>query len=111
MVVVFTSRELAGSSSGESLAVGKSVSQGLVDVVRAIGCRPRVLIAKGGITSSDVATEALGLERSMVMGQILPGVPVWECGLESRYPGMAFVVFPGNVGSHDSLVRLADRLI
>jgi len=109
-VVVYTSRRIAHASPAESLHVGKSISRGLVKVVREIGCRPRLLIAKGGVTSSDLATEALGLERSIVMGQVLPGVPVWKCGRGSRYPGMALVVFPGNVGTQDSLSQLVDRV-
>lgn len=50
--------------------------------------RPLFLIAKGGITSNDVAVKGLGLKRAMVLGPILPGVPVWECGEESKFPGM-----------------------
>jgi uncharacterized protein YgbK (DUF1537 family) len=63
------------------------------------------LIAKGGITSSDVATQALNVSRAVVMGQLLPGVPVWQLGAESRYPGLAYVVFPGNVGRSKSLLE------
>ncbi|MEZ4660739.1 MAG: nucleotide-binding domain containing protein [Caldilineaceae bacterium] len=37
------------------------------------------MLAKGGITSSDVATKGLGVKR-LVLGQILPGVPVWRIG-------------------------------
>jgi uncharacterized protein YgbK (DUF1537 family) len=109
-VVMYTSRRLAQASAADSLAMGRTVSKALVDVVRMVDCRPRLLIAKGGITSSDLATEALAVERSLVMGQVLPGVPVWECGPESRYPGMALVVFPGNVGTEESLSRLLDRV-
>lgn len=36
-------------------------------------------------------------------GQILPGVPFGELGPEARFPGMAYVVFPGNVGGPDAL--------
>ncbi|MBI2478639.1 MAG: hypothetical protein HYV60_08390 [Planctomycetia bacterium] len=32
----------------------------------------------------------------MVRGQILPGIPVWQLGPETRYPGLPNVVFPGN---------------
>lgn len=35
-----------------------------------------------------MAVKALGLKRAMVLGPILPGVPVWECGEESKFPGM-----------------------
>jgi uncharacterized protein YgbK (DUF1537 family) len=48
----------------------------------------------------------------MVLGQLLPGVPVWELGAESKFPGMRYVVFPGNVGGPDSVaeaIRLFHR--
>ncbi|MCB0132090.1 MAG: hypothetical protein KDD78_14625, partial [Caldilineaceae bacterium] len=71
------------------------------------------LLAKGGITSSDLATAGLDIARGWVLGQILPGVPVWQAGPESRYPGLSYIVFPGNVGGPDALTAvchtLADR--
>jgi len=63
-------------------------------------------VGKGGITYSDMATSACEVERATVIGQILPGVPVWRCGPESRFPGMPLVVFPGNVGAPDALTEL-----
>lgn len=102
--VVFTSRGLMrGVGSVESLQIGQHVSAGLVAIVRALTTRPRYLIAKGGITSSDVATQALNVERALTMGQLLPGVPVWQLGPESRYPGLSYIIFPGNVGGPTAL--------
>jgi uncharacterized protein YgbK (DUF1537 family) len=46
----------------------------------------------------------------MVMGQILPGVPVWRTGAESRLPGIPYIVFPGNVGGNDALVTVFAKL-
>jgi uncharacterized protein YgbK (DUF1537 family) len=109
-MVVFTSRQIVGSNRAESLAIAKKVSHALVELVRTISTTPRALVAKGGITSSDLATRACGVQRALVLGQILPGVPVWECGPESRYPGMPLVVFPGNVGDSLALAAVLDRL-
>ena len=39
------------------------------------------------------------------MGQILPGVPVWSMAIDSRWPGLPLVVFPGNVGGKEALVE------
>ena len=78
----------------------------LIEIVRSLDVQPRYLVAKGGITSSDVATHGLGIKRAMVPGQILPGVPVWRSGTESRYPGMPYIVFPGNVGGPEALVEI-----
>jgi uncharacterized protein YgbK (DUF1537 family) len=75
----------------------------LISIVRGLQVRPRFLIAKGGITSSDVATRGLGVRRALVRGQILPGVPVWRLGAEARFPGLDYVVFPGNVGGDTAL--------
>ncbi|UCD30616.1 MAG: hypothetical protein JSV03_01965 [Planctomycetota bacterium] len=109
--VVFTSRELiTGTDAEGSLSFGQSISSGLVAIVRGIATRPRYLVAKGGITSSDIATDGLGVRRALVRGQILPGVPLWELGSESRHPGMAYIVFPGNVGDTEALVEIATTL-
>ena len=110
-IVLVTSRALvSGPSAEQSLAIGRRVSQGMIAVLRALTTQPRYLIAKGGITSSDVATQALGVRRALVLGQILPGVPVWRLGPESRYPDLAYVVFPGNVGGPQALAELVATL-
>jgi uncharacterized protein YgbK (DUF1537 family) len=109
--VVYTSRDLVtGSDAAASLAIGRQVSTGIVALVAGLAQRPRYLVAKGGITSSDIATQSLGIRRGLVLGQILPGVPVWQTGAESRAPGLPYIVFPGNVGGSDALVQIAQRL-
>jgi len=110
-VAVYTSRTLVtGADATESLAIGQRVSDSLVRVVRALSTQPRYLLAKGGITSSDIATEGLGVKRAMVLGQIVPGVPVWRLGDESRFPGMAYIVFPGNVGDDNAVAQVVTGL-
>jgi uncharacterized protein YgbK (DUF1537 family) len=110
-VVLFTSRQLVtGADAEHSLAIGRRVSSGLVSIVRSINVRPRYLLAKGGITSSDIATRGLDVERALVLGQILPGVPVWRLGAESRYPGLVYIVFPGNVGGPGALAEVVAAL-
>jgi uncharacterized protein YgbK (DUF1537 family) len=64
---------------------------------------PAFVVAKGGITSSDVGTKALKAKCALVLGQIAPGVPVWRTGSESRFPGAPYVIFPGNVGEVNTL--------
>ena len=109
--VVYTSRQLITSSdAAASLAIGRRVSEALVLLIRNLTIAPRYLIAKGGITSSDTATLGLGVRRALVLGQALPGVPVWQLGPESKFPGLGYVVFPGNVGSDTALAELIARL-
>ena len=110
-VVLFTSRVQLKSGDGQTdLKNGNQISSALVQVVSGLQFAPRFLIAKGGITSSDLATKALNVARGNVLGQILPGVPVWKIGAESRYPGMSFVVFPGNVGDDNALASAYDKV-
>lgn len=109
--VVFTSRTVVSAADAvASLDIGRRVSEALIAGVQRLAVAPRYLIAKGGITSSDVATRGLGVRRAIVLGQALPGVPVWQLGAETRFPGLGYVVFPGNVGSDDALATLFTHL-
>jgi uncharacterized protein YgbK (DUF1537 family) len=113
-VVVYTSRELITSAPGSTpLEIGGLVSDALVEVVARLDASrpPAFVVAKGGITSSDIATRGLRARRAHVAGQMLPGiVPVWNLGEDSAFPGIPYVVFPGNVGGPDSLAEVIDIL-
>ena len=110
-VVIYTSRQLiTDKDSVKSLAIGNKISDALVEIVRGISVRPSFFIAKGGITSSDMASKGLGVARAKIIGQALPGVPVWLLGDESRFPGLPYVVFPGNVGGPEALEQLVSQL-
>ncbi len=111
-VVSTTRAVLAGSDPAASLSIARSVSAGLVEVVRAVvgRTRPGFVVAKGGITSSDVATGGLGIRRAWVRGTLLPGiVSLWEPVTDGA-PGIPFVVFAGNVGDDDALVSVLSTL-
>lgn len=109
--VVYTSRELVlGADHDSTLHIGQQVSSALVEILKGVDTRPRYLIAKGGITSSDLAAKALEVKAARVLGQVIPGVPVWRLVAGSRWPGMSYVVFPGNVGRDDALVEIVTTL-
>jgi uncharacterized protein YgbK (DUF1537 family) len=108
---LYTSREhVAGSDHEGALRISAAVSSALVEAVTLIDQEPRFIVAKGGITSSDVATRALAVKRARVLGQVAPGVSVWRLGAESRYPGTPYVVFPGNVGGPETLAEVVREL-
>jgi uncharacterized protein YgbK (DUF1537 family) len=111
--VVFTSRTLlTGADSADFLARGRRISQALTDMLNVVQQQPRFIVAKGGITSHDVAQHGLGAERARVLGQLFPGVPVWrlEKGPQSRFAGVPYIVFPGNVGGPESLKEAVQML-
>lgn len=110
-VVLHTSRDLKlGSDAESSLKIGNQISDALVQIVQSIERPLRFLIAKGGITSSDIATKALAVKRAIVLGQILPGIPVWKTQAESRRPNLSYVIFPGNVGDETALLQAYNKL-
>ena len=109
--VVYTSRELeVGNTDEENLRISSVVSKCVSGIVADLSVRPRYLVAKGGITSSDIATKSLGVKLATVAGSILPGIPVWELGSETKFPGMHYVIFPGNVGGDDALSEAGSKL-
>ncbi len=86
------------------------ISDGVQRLVGQLGVTPAFVIAKGGITSSDVGTKALGVKCANVLGQICPGIPVWQTGPESRFPGTPYVIFPGNTGNETTLREAVEIL-
>jgi uncharacterized protein YgbK (DUF1537 family) len=113
-VILYTSRELArAEGSDEALDVGRSVSDALVELVQRLdpGLPLSFCVAKGGITSSDVGTRGFGVRRAEVAGQMLPGtISVWILPEDSAFPGLPYVIFPGNVGEPETLAEVVQRL-
>jgi uncharacterized protein YgbK (DUF1537 family) len=112
-IVIRTSRTLVtGTDAVDSLSIARTVSAALVGTVREIvsQIRPAFVLAKGGITSSDTATEGLGIRRAWCRGTMLPGiVSLWEpvAGLAQ---GIPYIVFAGNVGDDDALAAVVETL-
>lgn len=113
-VVVFTSRELVNLDTDDKdkiLEASVAISDAVTSVIGNLSVKPNFIIAKGGITSSDVGTKALKVKRATVMGQIKPGIPVWMTGAESKFPAMPYVIFPGNVGEVTTLREAVEILM
>ncbi|MDO8587006.1 MAG: four-carbon acid sugar kinase family protein [Armatimonadota bacterium] len=109
-VAVYTSRARRSVGQDKFLQMGQVIMSGLCEVVRRIPEKPGFLVAKGGITSIEIARSGLGLKEGLVLGQILPGVPVWKLGGEALWSGIPYVVFPGNVGNEEALVDAVKTL-
>lgn len=106
-VVVYTSRDVIKTEDiNINLSISTNISNSLVNIVKNISIKPKFIIAKGGITSSDVATKGLNIKKAEVIGQVTKGVPVWLTGDEAKYPKMPYVIFPGNVGEKETLAQV-----
>lgn len=112
-VIVHTSRTLVKTDDpDESLEISRRVSAAVVAVVRqTLALRsPRFVVAKGGITSSDIAAHGLSIRRAIVRGAMLPGiVSLWQPA-DGPAAGIPYIVFAGNVGEDDSLAAVVDVL-
>jgi uncharacterized protein YgbK (DUF1537 family) len=103
---------VTGVDPEDSLVIARRVSRTLVDTVRKIvnQIRPAFVVTKGGITSSDTATEGLSIRRAWSRGTMLPGiVSLWE-PVAGPAKGIPFIVFAGNVGDDDALAAVVSTL-
>ena len=92
----------------DDLRLSVKISDAVQSLVGRLSVTPSFVIAKGGITSSDVGTKALAVKKANVLGQIQPGIPVWQTGAESKFPMTPYVIFPGNTGAEETLKKAVE---
>ena len=112
-VTVYTRRERLDLGEGkleEELKLSVKIADAVTSIVQRLQVRPNFIVAKGGITSSDIGTKGLQVKRATVAGQIKPGIPVWITGDESKFPGIPYIIFPGNVGAKTTLRETVELL-
>ena len=110
-VLLCTSRTVAAASSGpDNLVIARKVSAALARTVgEALTARPGWIVAKGGITSHDIALHGLRIRRAEVAGQLFPGMISVFHPIEaaSEVIGVPYIVFAGNVGDDETLAQVA----
>ena len=113
-VVTYTKRKLLTlekDTKENALMRSVKISESVLKLVAELGTVPEFVIAKGGITSSDIGVKALKVRKAYVLGQIQPGIPVWKTDENSRFPGIPYIIFPGNVGESQTLKKILQELI
>ena len=78
-VVIYTKRRLLtleNDTKEAALLRSVRISEAVQQLVGRLSVRPAFVVAKGGITSSDIGVKALGVKRAWVLGQVQPGIPV-----------------------------------
>jgi len=107
--VAYTTRGVR-TDAGNHRAVGTQVAKALVEIVRATEFVPSFVLAKGGITSHTILRDGLNVSEGRVSGAIIPGVPVIRIQHPKRTEAeMDYVIFPGNVGTPESLLEVYQR--
>ena len=111
--MIYTKRRLLtleNDTKEAALLRSVRISEAVQQLVGRLSVRPAFVVAKGGITSSDIGVKALGVKRAWVLGQVQPGIPVWKTDEGSKFPGIPYVIFPGNVGEADTLKKVVKEL-
>jgi uncharacterized protein YgbK (DUF1537 family) len=103
------SSERVRSVDHGTLDHGERIMSALTTAVRELLPEVAVVVAKGGITSAEVARTGIGATSAYVVGQVLPGVSVWRMRTHD-YREVLYVVVPGNVGEADTLVEVLTAL-
>lgn len=102
--------EVENDTKESALKRSVKISDGVQRLVGELKEAPAFVVAKGGITSSDIGTKALAVKKANVLGQVQPGIPVWQTGSESRFPNTPYVIFPGNTGDETTLRKVVEIL-
>lgn len=107
LAVVTTER--VRSDSHNTLTHGELVMKALATAVHELAGDVDAVVAKGGITSAEMARTALGATTARVRGQIAPGISVWDLeAFDGRHK--TYVVVPGNLGGPQALVDVVRAL-
>jgi uncharacterized protein YgbK (DUF1537 family) len=89
------------------LVAGTRIMAALCSAVAALRDDVDVVIAKGGITSAEVARVGLSVSSARVLGQLQVGVSLWRVGIPDG-AARDYVVVPGNIGGPSMLVDVLD---
>lgn len=107
LAVITSSRERRPEHN--TLRHGELVMSALTTAVRELAQEVDVIVAKGGITSAEVAKTGAGASSALVRGQVAAGISVWRLASDV-HDGLDYVVVPGNVGDADALVDVLAAL-
>lgn len=101
LAVISTERTRRAEHSG--LEQADAVMSGLVAATRLLAPSARAVVAKGGITSAEIARSGLGRNVATVAGQLVAGVSLWVFGGDINGRGELYAVVPGNIGDATTL--------
>jgi len=109
--LIYTSRKLKiGKGEAQNIFISRTISDCLASIIKNIKIKPKYIITKGGITSSDIATKALKVKKALVLGQIYPGIPVLKISNPVKFRNLPLIIFPGNVGDKRTLLKIYNDL-
>lgn len=105
--VIYTSRQpISFRDLAERLHFSGLVAELLADIVQQLPTSLGYLVCKGGMTTNTILARGLNLTSVRLLGQILPGCCVVQTTPGHRFSQLPVVLFPGNVGQPEDLVKV-----
>lgn len=111
--VTVISSERHRRSDHSTLDHAEAVMTALTVATRALSSEACAVVAKGGITSAEVARVGLDRRTAWVAGQLLPGVSLWVFSDDAGRvdgPGLLYAVVPGNIGTAETLREVVHKI-
>lgn len=107
--VVTLATERTRHRHNDGLGDAARVMHALSSAVAQVAEVPGVVVAKGGITSAEIARSGFKADTAWVVGQVAPGISLWTLGKGPRQ--LPYLVVPGNMGEVGTLRRLVELLV
>ena len=82
----------------EKLQISVKISNAVTSIIGKLSVKPKFIIAKGGITSSDVGTKALRVKKAPCYGTGEERDPGMDDRRRKQIPWNAIHYFPGKCG-------------
>lgn len=113
--VIYTSRKLkVGENALIKTYIGNAISSCSVTITKKIitgsKTKPDYLLTKGGITSSDIITNALGIKKVLVLGQLYPGISILKVFTPEKFVNLSIIIFPSNVGNQNTFLEIYNKI-
>lgn len=110
--VIYTSRQyLDLHDRDENLRFGQKITDLLMALIQYLPKDIRFMLSKGGNTSHNLLSQGLSLRQVRLIGQIMAGCCLVKTDADHpHFPNLPVVLFPGNVGDRQGLVRVYQRL-
>jgi uncharacterized protein YgbK (DUF1537 family) len=108
-IAVLISERIRNEEHGD-LKDGAQVMEAITATVQAVSKLCDAVVAKGGITSAQVATDGLLASYARVSGQLEAGVSLWQLTVPNTSRPLPYVVLPGNVGDEQTMIHAVQYL-
>ena len=107
--VLFTSRQYLSLDYSKQVNFCNSLAFFIAELVSDLKNEIGYLISKGGITTNLILSNGLKADYVYLKGQVMTGISLVTYKIRNN-DALPIVTFPGNIGGHDSLLKVWSNL-